>query len=324
MKALVQSMSLSLMSLSLTSLSLTSLSLTSLSLTIALGSPPLSKTALAQSKPIQPQPSQIAQNSSGRVRFVPPPVPSGPAPGGNYRTGGKRTVQSIEACPNVSPDATALVPFIEKSRPGQDNLPPGQKPLPPITDVWGYTTATHPTVWFYMPYSAEQKIPVSFSLQQEDGKDDSSSVIYEQKQMLLPRKPGFIGIKIPATQPGLQIGTRYRWSLSIECKPPSASAASKNVLNLNGLIVRTSLDGAIAKQIAAASGADKAALYASNGIWFDALNTLAELRRKNPKDASLTADWQSLISSMNSSQGKALNQPNPFNPTLLFDQPFAP
>ncbi|NJL09662.1 MAG: DUF928 domain-containing protein [Calothrix sp. SM1_7_51] len=39
-------------------------------------------------------------------------------------------------------------------------------------------------------------------------------------------------------------------------------------------------------------------LYAANGIWFDSITLLAQLRQKNPNDSSLAADWQSLLQSI--------------------------
>lgn len=38
-------------------------------------------------------------------------------------------------------------------------------------------------------------------------------------------------------------------------------------------------------------------LYQSNGFWFDALTTLAEQRRLNPNDSTLTTEWANLLKS---------------------------
>lgn len=44
-------------------------------------------------------------------------------------------------------------------------------------------------------------------------------------------------------------------------------------------------------QLAKAALRDRVALYAANGIWFEALNTAGELRRRNPNDTS----WAALL-----------------------------
>ncbi|WP_332962542.1 DUF928 domain-containing protein [Microcoleus sp. ARI1-A5] len=41
----------------------------------------------------------------------------------------------------------------------------------------------------------------------------------------------------------------------------------------------------------------KAIAYAKNGIWYDTLTTLAQMRRKAPDDPSLKAEWTQLLQS---------------------------
>ncbi|MGD1704327.1 DUF928 domain-containing protein [Dapis sp. BLCC M229] len=44
-------------------------------------------------------------------------------------------------------------------------------------------------------------------------------------------------------------------------------------------------------------------VYASQGIWYDALESMVQLRRLNPNNPKLIDDWQKLFNSANS-QGK--------------------
>ncbi|WP_254721630.1 DUF928 domain-containing protein [Kovacikia minuta] len=67
---------------------------------------------------------------------------------------------------------------------------------------------------------------------------------------------------------------------------------------MEGTIHRVVQDRAIAAQIESASPQQKVELYAQNGIWFDALTTLANLRLANPQDPALTSDWDSLLRSV--------------------------
>jgi hypothetical protein len=41
----------------------------------------------------------------------------------------------------------------------------------------------------------------------------------------------------------------------------------------------------------------RAIAYAKNGIWYDTLTTLAQMRRQAPDDASLKAEWTQLLQS---------------------------
>jgi hypothetical protein len=233
--------------------------------------------AIAQSGPIH-----IAQQSR-RVRYVRRNV-SGRAPAGRYRGGGTRNPDSERVCPAVTPQLTALVPFEEKER-----SQPGQ---PPIIDVWGYTTTEHPTLWFYVPYTSGT-IPASFSIQEED----SATLLYETS-VTLPNRAGIIGIRLPTNQPGLQVGKRYRWFFGVDCKPPQSAPSAQDSIYVEGLIIRASLDPAIAGRVRSITGIETVILYAENGIWFDALTVLAELRRQNPQDPQLLADWKALLSGM--------------------------
>jgi Domain of Unknown Function (DUF928) len=285
---------------------------TTLSLAIALVGVSLNDTARAQPNNAKAKPNalHLVQRTAGSLRIVRQPLPPGKPPGGRYRGGGSRSVEIVESCPEASPDLTALVPFVETPRTGAETLPP-------IVDVWGYTATEHPTFWFYMPYSAQQNVPVVFSVENESGE-----LVNEQK-VALSTKPGLIRVQLPTTKPGLQPEKRYRWFLEMQCRSRSGNPAGTDMPSVEGVIIRQPMEPAIASQIAAASGSAKAALYANNGFWFDALNTLAELRRKAPQDSSLAADWRSLLESMNLSTTASTRLVKPFDSNELIKQPFA-
>ncbi len=266
----------------------------------------LSEVGEAQSRPMQ-----IAQQSSG-VRYV-RRNPSGPPAGGRYRGGGTRSLTNSEnekGCPAVNPPLTALVPFEEtpRSQPGQ----------PPITDVWGYTTQEHPTMWFYMPYTG-RAIPASFSIQEEI----SSTIIYETP-VALPKQAGIISIALPPNKPGLQIGKRYRWFFGVDCKSPAASAAAQDAIYVEGVIIRDSMASAMANRVATAKPDEEAAIYAENGFWFDAVTTLAKLRQQRPQDQILADNWKTLISSMSlSASSRSIDWKSDFNAADIASKPFA-
>ncbi|WP_348244518.1 DUF928 domain-containing protein [Leptolyngbya sp. DQ-M1] len=61
------------------------------------------------------------------------------------------------------------------------------------------------------------------------------------------------------------------------------------------LRLRVSPNPSLSQQIQQAEFRQKVRLYAENGIWFDAVATLAEARSVNPKDAELAKDWEQLL-----------------------------
>jgi hypothetical protein len=62
-----------------------------------------------------------------------------------------------------------------------------------------------------------------------------------------------------------------------------------------GWIQRMELDRNLSKQIDQATPTDKVTLYAENGLWHDAITTLAHLRATKPQDPGLNQDWQNLL-----------------------------
>ena len=51
----------------------------------------------------------------------------------------------------------------------------------------------------------------------------------------------------------------------------------------------------LAGKLSSASDADKAALYAENGIWYDALQSISDQIDKSPKDTSLRQERADLL-----------------------------
>ncbi|PZV07807.1 MAG: hypothetical protein DCF22_21415 [Leptolyngbya sp.] len=274
------------------------------SLAIQVGSSIQANSLLAHSAQLAPM--KIAQKPRGNVRLVSRPTPKGRPPVGIYRGGGSNRSLPKEGepivCPKAEPPLTALVPFEEQERP--DKLPPSIK-------VWSYTTAAHPTLWFYMPYTKNQAIPVDLTVVD----DDSLAIVIPPIPVQLSNKPGIIAVRIPPSAPVLEIGKRYRWALTLNC---ASDANTSNKIQVEGVIVRETPNAAAMAELATAKGVQKAVIYAENGFWQDALTTLAELRQKNFADSTLKSDWQSLLESMMLSGSS-----KEFKPEELVDQPFA-
>lgn len=143
--------------------------------------------------------------------------------------------------------------------------------------IFGATTAQYPTFWFYIPY--QPAFPAKFVLEEKDGK-----LVY-QSDLKLSQTPGVINLSVPKTVAPLSMGKQYHWYLNIYCKqqdPP---------IFVEGWIQRNSLNPTVQDQLDKATPRDRVALYAANGIWFEALSTAGELRRRDPNDTS----WATLL-----------------------------
>ncbi len=224
---------------------------------------------LIASLPIQGQePSDLANHgqtlpshSVFQAKFDPPDEgePDDTA-GGASRDSGK--------CPQ---DAIALSPSIT--------------PLMPATSQ-GLTVADHPTFFVYVPQTSAQK--AFFSLK------DSNEDYYYQVTLPLPETPGIISFTLPDDAPALEIGKSYQWSFVTICGEKLAVDDPR----VEGRIERVELNSARISQLENLSPLERTALYGADGIWFDTLTTLADLRRSHPEDSTLAARWEALLESV--------------------------
>jgi hypothetical protein len=180
-----------------------------------------------------------------------------------------------------------LVPIIQETSDG------GNSPTPEITtsdSVFGLTVAEHPTFWFYVPYSLNSPPPVlsvEFVLQDENSKEVYKSVLTTSEN-----SPGVFGVELPSTAPPLEVGRRYNWYFVIYC-------GNWDLHNyVGGWVERVELNPSLKTQLEQATPLQKVALYAKAGIWHEAVTSLGKLRRENPQNAALMADWNELLKSV--------------------------
>lgn len=245
-----------------------------------LGSNPANSTQvhLAQLKP--PDKAGKSRIKRAPVRFVLPKLPDAGIP-----TGRQRGAAARGTCPAADLPLTAFVPAVEQtSGEGQG------KPLA-TTNVWGLTVAEYPTFWFYVPYAQASAHFGEFVLQDEGDND-----VY-RTPVTLPGTPGTVGIRLPSTSAPLEIGKRYHWYFKIYCNPQRISNPV-NPIFVEGWVQRVTPNPTLISQLTVATPKQQIALYAANGIWYEALTSLAELRLVEPNDPTLEADWADLLRSI--------------------------
>ncbi|MEG4082129.1 DUF928 domain-containing protein [Microcoleus sp. POL10_C6] len=152
----------------------------------------------------------------------------------------------------------------------------------------GRTVSDYPTFFFYLPQTEAQS--AEFILQ-----DQSGNQIYKQ-DVTITNLSGVIGVSIPANKnvPPLELGKSYRWNFTVICDSQDRSADQIEI----GTVRRVELSEDIRRQLDQADPRQKTVIYAENGIWQDALSTLAAARRDQPNDTTFKADWESLLDSV--------------------------
>jgi hypothetical protein len=226
---------------------------------------------------------QVSPNINGKPGTEPggprlaPPTPGKPGtePGGPrfvqptddaVSGDGPRVTRTAGSCVKGKIDLTALVPENKIAR----------------------TVSEYPVFFFYLPQTDAPQ--AEFVLQDENGKQ-----IY-QTTLKIKNSSGVTGVSIPTNRnmSPLQVGKNYRWFVALICDAQDRSAD----ISETGIVRRVELSADIRSKLEKADVREKTFIYAQNGIWQDALSTLAAARLANPNDAKLTADWASLLDSV--------------------------
>ncbi len=134
--------------------------------------------------------------------------------------------------------------------------------LSPTTHV-GYTASQHPTfAWFlYSPHNTE------FRLFEFDPNGEAKKL---GEPINLPASKGINKYSLPENQPGLAVGKKYLWQVSISC-PDGAlvQRAEFMVVELSSNI-KSNLPKIT-------NNSQKADFYAKQGLWYDALEEALKL-----------------------------------------------
>jgi hypothetical protein len=163
----------------------------------------------------------------------------------------------------------------------------------------GNTTAEYPTIYWYMPELRADKAlspVVEFVL-----RDANEQEIYSAKYPLaktaggIVGTPGLMSVRIASLYP-LKVNQEYQWDVTLRCD--STSPDKSQDMYVEGAIKRVEADPTLAQRLQRATPQDRVAIYAKAQLWYEALGTLAELRRDRPNDSGLADAWTQLLDSV--------------------------
>jgi hypothetical protein len=104
---------------------------------------------------------------------------------------------------------------------------------------------------------------------------------------------GIIEINLPENI-SLEVGKDYLWRFDIYCDADDPSTG----IDVRGLVRRVEPSAKLISALKQANSLQKAVIYAKNGIWVEAISTLAQLRRESSQNLRLMAYWRSLLKSV--------------------------
>ncbi|MBE9115587.1 DUF928 domain-containing protein [Lusitaniella coriacea LEGE 07157] len=208
---------------------------------------------------------------------------------------GAITLPAAQASTSARPKL--FVPNSRRGRPAQsvgagsrgcehgDLVPNTVKLLIPSEEVAGQTSYGRPQ--FFLHLSKSVSAPLKFTLI-EDGVNEP---LYETQIDAPPS--GIVKIEIPKDVPELATNGIYKWSVSLVCNVKRPSANPLFYSWVERVPTTPELEQAIS---AAQTDLDRARVYASAGLWYEALALLHEAQATHPEDPAIQADFQTLLS----------------------------
>jgi Domain of Unknown Function (DUF928) len=213
--------------------------------------------------------------TASKIRYSNPKPPNPGAPRGRGRGGGSRG-----PCKQYA-SLAALVPETQS----------GTKKF-----IWGQSASPNPKFWFYIPEKLTGKLPVEFVLQ-----DEADNYIYRTK--FNPQESaGVISLTVQPTA-ALQPGKSYNWTFSIYCDPDKPSSS----VFVRGSVTQVALNAIALQQLQKIKPLERAAFYANNGMWYDALTTLGEeIQNSKVRVPFVISAWTDLLKQTNLSNLAAM------------------
>ncbi|KAI9134631.1 DUF928 domain-containing protein [Acaryochloris sp. CCMEE 5410] len=231
-------------------------------------------------------PHVIAMHQHNPMTFSMPTPPSDPgAPTGRREGGSSRGDKIYTLCKTVEEAAnkqcatsrlTALVPEVDAEK-----------------QIWGLTGADHPEFLFYLSKfrTPEQpkttRLNIEFVLQDEDDK-----YVHKTSFVLPLTEGGIIRIPIPENRDPLQVGKRYTWTLLTKFGPNETNY-------VHGRIYRKQMDSQRQQELKTASPLKRLEISLKEGLWFDAIAMLVDLKQDAPQDLTILSRWNSLLDDIN-------------------------
>jgi hypothetical protein len=146
----------------------------------------------------------------------------------------------------------------------------------------GRTLSERPTFMAYIP--ADTAPEAMFTLE-----DEAGNVRYRTR-VAVPTQGGVIQVKLPDTAPALELDKTYKWGIVLRV----GGQIRADSPNISSYIKRVAPAASLPAHLSTPS-LEQAAFFGENGLWYDTLATLAELRKQQPQDQTVLASWNKVL-----------------------------
>jgi hypothetical protein len=137
----------------------------------------------------------------------------------------------------------------------------------------GRTTKEQPCLFWFI--SSPTALPVDLTIV-----DPNAVEPVVQTRLAAPIKHGVHRVRLADYGVRLSRGIAYQWSVTVV---PDAGRRSRDILS-SGMIERVDADEKLTQKLSAAGKEDRGAVYAQEGIWYDALEAISDWVDAAPDD----------------------------------------
>ena len=148
----------------------------------------------------------------------------------------------------------------------------------------GLTTRAQPSLFWYQ--SGPSAAPFQMTLIEPKKPKPMLKVVTDKAD-----QPGIRRIQLARHNITLAPGVCYKWTVALS---PDPANHSQDVI-ASGTIQRIEPDAKLTAALAAAKGEEKAAIYAHNGLWYDALEAITNKIDDAPKSRELHLQRATLL-----------------------------
>jgi hypothetical protein len=153
-----------------------------------------------------------------------------------------------------------------------------------VPDQIALTTQGQPSLYWYQSKAAKTQCEVTLT----EPKNPQPLLLLKSSA---PTPAGIHAIRLTKFKVELKPNVIYRWSVAVIVDPENRSQD----IVANGIIKRIDLSPELASKLGQVSDTDKPALYAENGIWYDALQSISDQIDRAPQDATLLQERADLL-----------------------------
>lgn len=161
---------------------------------------------------------------------------------------------------------------------------------------YGLTRSARPTFWVYVPQTSARQVVLSIK---------QGNQFHSQRFVPITGQPGVIGIQALENSPPLEVGKTYQWAIVLMC----GDRPSPNDPVVSAWVRREQSTGQSTGQLSSQIALQQAARYGKQGIWYDALTTLADFKRSQPNNADLDKTWKNFLTQPTVGLGAIATEP---------------